>query len=88
MMTREIISQNLQRFALLEVEARKLLKLISDRRMQWRMRNRSLRRNKYTPYGRELSTVALRLSQYGAMRVYWEKQAKRFIRNSKPNCHV
>lgn len=88
MMTREIIFQNLQRFALLEVDARKLLKMISDRRMQWRMRNRRLRRNNYTPYGRELSIIALRLSQYGAMRAYWEKQAKRFIRNSKVKSHV
>jgi hypothetical protein len=88
-MTLEIITQNLQRFALLEVEARQPLKMISDRRMKWSMRMRYRRRNRrYTPYGREQSTIALRLSQYGVMRAYWEKQAKRFIRNSKPNCHV
>lgn len=71
---RETILANIRKFTMLEIEGRELLKLVHDRQIADR------RRFGRSRHGCKLmNQVALRIAQYGGLRAYWERQAKRFL---------
>lgn len=80
---RATITAQTAHFLMMEVEARKLLKQICDKQMKLKMQKPWSRKR----YGHVIAMIALRVSQYGAQRAYWERQAKRFTRklNAQPH---
>lgn len=83
-MTRDSIITEIRKYAFLEMEAEKLLQKLQDLRMRGKMQMFG----KSKRHGRVIFMIALRVSQYGAQRAYWERQAKRFTRNLKTQRHA
>ena len=83
MHTKEHILAQIKSNLMLEIEGRKLLKLVHDRHIaDCRKYGRSARK-----VGRLKGEVALRIAQYGALRAYWERQAKKLATRTKQS-HV
>lgn len=72
---RETIMDKIRLFTHLENEGHNLLKNLYDRSYGMR------------PAGRLPGQIMLRISQYGAMRAYWERQVKK-LNNRNKQSHV